>query len=99
MEGDLPRPLLRLIGGPHRTAKHWALPKPGRGSMRHSASTASGCEAPICRERRYDGAGRSRMREICTSGLTSGDWKRSVGLGMRHRHRAKAAGQRRLPHA
>ena len=39
------------------------------------------------------------MREICTSGLTSGDWKRSVRLGMRHRHRAQAAGKRQLPQA
>jgi hypothetical protein len=66
---------------------------------RHAASTASQGDASICRERRSDGPGESRMREICTSGLTSGDWKRSVRLGMRHRRMAKAAGQRQLPHA
>ena len=66
---------------------------------RHAASTAFQDGALICRERRSDGPGESRMREICTSGLTSGDWKRSVRLGMRHRHMAKAAGQRQLPHA
>jgi hypothetical protein len=33
------------------------------------------------------------MREICTSGLTSGDWKRGNGpREIRHRHVAKAAG-------
>src|SRR5215213_9560929 len=42
-----------------------------------SASTLSRGDAPTCRERRSDGAGESRMREICTSGLTSGDRKRS----------------------
>jgi len=66
---------------------------------RHEASTTSQGGASIGRERRPDGSGESRMREICTSGLTSGDWKRSVRLGMRHRHMAKAAGQRQLPHA
>ena len=35
--------------------------------------------APTCRARRLDDAGESRMREICMSGLTSGDWKRSYG--------------------
>jgi hypothetical protein len=99
VEGDLPRSLLWLIGVPHRTAKHWALPKPKRELTKHSASTASECDASICRARRPDGLGGSRMREICTSGLTSGDWKRSVRLGMRHRHMAKAAGQRQLPQA
>ena len=28
-----PRPLLRLIAVPHRTTKHWVLPKPGRVSI------------------------------------------------------------------
>ncbi len=69
------------------------------GVNRHPASTASQGDALICRERRSDGSGESRMREICTSGLTSGDWKRSVRLGMRHRRMAKAAGQRQLPQA
>ena len=41
---------------------------------RHAASTASQGGASIGRERRSDGPGESRMREICTSGLTSGDW-------------------------
>jgi hypothetical protein len=95
----LPKPLLRLIDGPHRTTKHWVPPKPGRVSIRHPASTASQGDTPICRERRYDGPGESRMQEICTSGLTSGDWKRSAWLGMRHRRMTKAAGQRQLPQA
>jgi len=48
---------------------------------------------PTCRVRRPDDAGESRMRAICMSGLTSGDWKRSYGSGeMRHRPWAKAAG-------
>ena len=29
------------------------------------------------------------MREIRTYGATSGDWKRSYGVGLRHRHRRK----------
>ena len=33
------------------------------------------------------------MREICMSGLTSGDWKRSNGPRLRHRQKAKAAGK------
>ena len=33
------------------------------------------------------------MREICMSGLTSGDWKRSNGPILRHRQKAKAAGK------
>ena len=66
---------------------------------RHAASTASQGSASICRERRSDGPGESRMQEICTSGLTSGDWKRSAWLGMRHRRMTKAAGQRQLPQA
>src|SRR3954471_11830083 len=45
--------------------------------MGHSASTACQCDVPTCRERRPDGLGESRMREIRTSGLTSGDRKRS----------------------
>ena len=94
-----PRPLLRPIAAPHWTTKHWVPPKPGRVSIRHPASTASQGDASICRERRSDGPGESRMQEICTSGLTSGDWKRSARLGMRHRRMAKAAGQRQLPHA
>ena len=32
---------------------------------------------PTRRARRLEDAGESRMREICMSGLTSGDWKRS----------------------
>ena len=42
-----------------------------------SASIPSRGDAPTCRERRPDGLGESRMREIRTSGLTSGDRKRS----------------------
>ena len=33
------------------------------------------------------------MREICMSGLTSGDWKRSNGPRLRHRQKANAAGK------
>src|SRR3954469_1762021 len=45
--------------------------------MRRSASTPSPDDASTCRERRSDGAGESRMREICMSGLTSGNRRRS----------------------
>ena len=65
-------------------------------STRHSACMPCHCVALTCRARRLDDAGESRMRAICASGLTSGDWKRSHGPGLRHRQTAKAAGQRPL---
>jgi hypothetical protein len=48
-------------------------------STRHSAYTPCRGAARTGRARRLDDAGESRMREICMSGLTSGDWKRSYG--------------------
>src|SRR3954452_3190906 len=46
-------------------------------STRRSASTPYRGAVPTCRARSPDDAGESRMRAICMSGLTSGDWKRS----------------------
>ena len=37
------------------------------------------------------------MREIRTSGLTSGDWKTEPRSELRHRQCAKAAGEQPLP--
>src|SRR5450631_660037 len=45
--------------------------------MKRSGFFVSLSAAPTCRERRLDGMGESRVREIRLPGLTSGDWKRS----------------------
>jgi hypothetical protein len=73
-----PQPLLR-VGWCDAADKQ----APDTASIRTSISTRrSACMpcrvvAPTCRARRLDDAGESRMRVICMSGLTSGDWKRS----------------------
>jgi len=46
-------------------------------STRRSAPTPCHSVVPTCRARRPDDVGESRMRGICMSGLTSGDWRRS----------------------
>src|ERR1035437_5011148 len=47
--------------------------------MKRSGFFVSLSAAPTCQERRLDGMGESRVREIRLPGLTSGDWKRSNG--------------------
>jgi hypothetical protein len=54
-------------------------------SKRRSTCTASVSGAATCQVRRSDGAGVSRMREICMSGLMSGMWKRGTVRIMRQR--------------
>jgi hypothetical protein len=45
--------------------------------MKRSGFFVSLSAAPTCQERRLDGMGESRVREIRLPGLTSGDWKRT----------------------